>query len=520
MADPLTLSPSEMRVRWERADFALAALLVALTAIRTFFAASIGLSDDEAYYRLWSLAPALGYYDHAPMVAWFIAAGRAVFGDTALGVRLMAIAGSLLGALVVWRTASLLFGATVGRLATLFAVSMPLLGAGAIVITPDTPSTLFATLGLWALAELRTSRNAYWWLAVGLFAGLGLLSKYTNLFFGASILLWLIALKENRRWFLSWQLWAGGLLALLLFTPVVLWNAEHGWVSLAKQLGRVGHSKGFGLVYEAELFGAMLALLSPVIAVLAVVGLARSLAAIRQHGDSAHMLLVATIAPLLLYFVIHALHDRVQANWPAPVYPPLAIAAAIGATAGLRAQARSAWSAHEWLPGIASGVGLAMTGLLYLHALSPLYLAEGRPEATHQLHGWEQLARDVERIRQERNAQWIATASYATTAQLAFRLDRHVPVLQLNERIRYINLPMPDRELLERPALYVELERRAKRADLTRRFESVEPVGTLERTILGVTLARYSVFVVSRPRGMPLDPIAAGTSDQGSRSGT
>ncbi len=115
-------------------------------------------------------------------------------GDTPLGIRLPAILVSLVGPLVLWRTAGILFGPIVARRAVWIALAMPLLAVGGVIITPDTPSVLFWGLAGWALAELYVSRNANWWLAVGLFAGLGLLSKYSNLFVGASILLWLVLL--------------------------------------------------------------------------------------------------------------------------------------------------------------------------------------------------------------------------------------------------------------------------------------------------------------------------------------
>src|SRR5262245_22548687 len=68
----------------------LLGVALGLTALRLAVAAYTGLVDDEAYYRMWSLAPALSYLDHPPMVAWVIGAGRAIAGDTSLGVRLLA----------------------------------------------------------------------------------------------------------------------------------------------------------------------------------------------------------------------------------------------------------------------------------------------------------------------------------------------------------------------------------------------------------------------------------------------
>ena len=82
-------------LRIDTADRVLIAVALALFALRLVIAGNTGLVDDEAYYRIWSLAPALSYFDHPPMVAWIIAAGRAIAGDTVIGVRLLAPASLL-----------------------------------------------------------------------------------------------------------------------------------------------------------------------------------------------------------------------------------------------------------------------------------------------------------------------------------------------------------------------------------------------------------------------------------------
>src|SRR5688572_1936700 len=212
----LPVAPGSMLARVDRPAAVLLAAILALGLVRVWLAASLGLTEDEAYYRLWALAPARSYLDHPPMTGWMIAFGRWVAGDTPLGIRLPAILVSLGGPLVLWRTASILLGPIVARRATWIALAMPLLAVGGVIITPDTPSVLFWGLAGWALAELYSSRNANWWLVVGLTAGLGLLSKYSNLFVGASILLWLAWSPGNRVWLRRWQLWAGGVLACLL----------------------------------------------------------------------------------------------------------------------------------------------------------------------------------------------------------------------------------------------------------------------------------------------------------------
>jgi 4-amino-4-deoxy-L-arabinose transferase-like glycosyltransferase len=472
----------------------LLAVLLVLTMVRACLADVIPLTDDEAYYRLWALRPALSYLDHPPMVGWLIAAGRAVAGDTEFGIRLMAVLASVLGAFAIWRTASLLFGSDVGSLAVSYAIALPLLSVGAVVMTPDTSLVLFQVLAVWSLAELHVSGNRNWWLAVGVFAGLGLLSKYTGLFFGATVVLWLLAIPANWRWLRCWQLYAGGFIALLLFLPVIAWNVEHDWASFSKQFGRVVSGDRLSLEWQLELWGGMLLLVSPVLAWLAMQGIGWSIRGAALTRDWARALLVFAVAPILLYFVIHAFHGRVQPNWLAPIYPFLAIAAALATNerSGGERRMRIAYAA-----GAAASI---ISALIYVHAVSPLVVRADLKEPTHQLRGWAELAEAVAGLARSTGAKWIASSSYATTGQLAFRLDRILPVIQISERIRYVHLPKPDRTIIDSPALHVELDRRAKPDLLKEKFSSATPLGTLDRKHNGIVLARYQVYRIESPR--------------------
>jgi hypothetical protein len=84
--------------------------------------------------------------------------------------------------------------------------------------------------------------------------------------------------------------------------------------------------------------------------------------------------------------------------------------------------------------------------------------------------------------------------------QLAFALKDKAPVVQLNERIRYLHLPAIDDAVLACPALYVELERRSSPDLLDERFASVTPLGRIVRTQRGTPIGPYAVFLLSGPR--------------------
>lgn len=473
-------------LRHDPRDVALCATILLLAIVRVLVATNSGLTDDEAYYRLWALAPALSYLDHPPMVAWMIAGGQWAAGDTILGVRLPAIIASVIGPLVLWRTARNLLGSSTARYAVWAVLAMPLMAVGGVIMTPDVPSVLFWMLALWALSELEVSRNANWWLAVGLFAGLGLLSKYTNVFFGAGILLLLAFMPTYRRALWTWQLWVGGLLAVALTTPVLIWNAQHGGASLAKQLGRAVRGQGFSLIYFGELLGGFALLASPILAIAAFIGFVQIARSAIHRRNPNHAIMAATVVPLAGYLVVHALHSRVQANWPAPVYPTFALCAAIILSVSAERL--------RWLGVAALAVGFAFAALIYGHAISPLVALPSGKDPTAQMRGWPEFAGKIDGLRVEHGACRIVTSSYATTAQLAFHLKDRAPVAQLDQPLRYVHLP-PARGNLDCPVLYVELERRQSPDILLRHFAKISEIGAFTRTARGEALARYRVLL-------------------------
>src|SRR6266568_3784666 len=198
--------------------------ILGLVALRLIAAAFTPITFDEAYYWMWSKHVAGGYYDHPPMVAVVIRLGTLIAGDTELGVRLISILLALPMSWAVYRATEILFGSRRAAASAKILLNVTLMAAvGTLIVTPDAPLLVAASLLLYALAKvLQTGRGA-WWLAVGAAAGAAALSKYTALFFGPAILIWLVAIAKLRRWLISPWLYLGGLVALAIFAPVFLW---------------------------------------------------------------------------------------------------------------------------------------------------------------------------------------------------------------------------------------------------------------------------------------------------------
>src|SRR6202048_453391 len=314
-SDELAMSLTEPRLA---RNTALA--ILALVALRLAAAAWTPLTFDEAYYWMWSKRLAGGYYDHPPGVALVIRLGTMIAGDTELGVRLVAIWLALPMSWAVYRTASILFGGIRVAATAAILLNVTLMAAvGTLIVTPDSPLLVAASFVLFFLAKVLETGRGAWWLAVGAAVGAALLSKYTSLFFGPAILIWLVAVPKLRRWLISPWPYLGGLVALAIFSPVILWNADHQWVSFLKQLGRA-RIENFNPSFIGELIPTQIAFATPLVFILGAMGLYAMLRS-DSAGLASRALINSTFWTITLYFVWHSLHSRVEANWFGPVYP-------------------------------------------------------------------------------------------------------------------------------------------------------------------------------------------------------
>ena len=467
-----------------RATAGLLILLAALAVLRLLAAQSIHLTEDEAYYRLWAQQLRLGYYDHPPMVAWWIRAGRAIAGDTALGVRLLPVMSSLLTSLLVFDLGQRLGGRRTGLMAVLLYNATLTVGLGAILALPDVPAALFWVLTLWALD--RSRQQPAFWICAGVAAGLACLSKYSALFLAPGVLLWLALTPEGRRRLASPWPWLAVAIAAAIFSANIAWNAQHHWLTFAKQFGRVSPGR-FAPRYLVEFLAGQFVLLNPGVALLAGVGAVRAWT--RRTGDGGVPLMAAaTSAPFIAYLILHSLHDRVQAHWPVPVYCSAALLAAYAADQALGWKKRLARMAP---------LGMAVTAMALVYMALPQGMSQRDPAGA--LRGWPVFAAEVDGVRAADNAAWIGVLSYGVNGQLQAELGASAQVIQLNERDRYADLgeTTPD---LSRPGLVVDLKRRIDLAKLRACFAQVGAPTEIDRGPARDSDSRYVAVAVSGPR--------------------
>ncbi len=219
---------------------ALLWLVILGTVIRLLMAGAIGLGVDESYMVAAGRSFHIGYFDHPPL-SWWISAGAArLFGSEApVVVRLPFIALFAVSTWLMYRLTAEMFTRRAGFWAALAFNLAPVFGitTGGWVL-PDGP--LVCALLAMGIFLLRAwpSDGWRWWLAAGGAAGLAMLSKYSAGLVIAGAFAAVATDPAHRHWLRRPQPYVAGLVALLLFSPELIWNAQHDWASFAFQGGR------------------------------------------------------------------------------------------------------------------------------------------------------------------------------------------------------------------------------------------------------------------------------------------
>jgi dolichol-phosphate mannosyltransferase len=385
------------RVRWRRIVLGMVAYAVALRLVSL---GSVDLLPEEAYY--WNYAQHLdhGYLDHPPMVAWLIWAGTRVIRDAELGVRIGAFCSWIIAASFCFALARNLYGKTTACVALLLCATLPFYFAVGMFMTPDAPLTAAWAGALYFLeCALLRERRAAWW-GVGICLGAGMLSKYTIALLGVAALVFIVLDPRSRRWLREPAAHGAALLAVLLFSPVILWNASHEWASFAFQgPQRVSAGMHFSL---PSLVGFILLLLTPIGLAAVVISLAQHrktlLVSSRRERDRRPLFAaVLTLVPLAV-FVAFSLFHQVKLNWTGPLWLAVVPALAAAIVAGTRAHALN-FIVRAWLPTVATMLVLYGAGLHYLTLGLP-GVGYANPETLPPV-AWREFGRQAALIEQQ-----------------------------------------------------------------------------------------------------------------------
>jgi 4-amino-4-deoxy-L-arabinose transferase-like glycosyltransferase len=268
-------------------------------------------------------------------------------------------------------------------------------------------------------------------LAAGACGGLALLCKFHGMFLFAGVGFFLLTCREHRRWLLTPWPYAGALMAAVLFLPVIVWNARHGWVSFAFQGGRARPS-GIDPLGLLGALGGQALYLSPLLWLPLVVCLGRAL--LKGPTDGRRwMLACLALGPIVVFTAVALTGARVLPHWAAPGY--LMLFPLLGAEVAT-AIANHGRFVRTWL--IASAVLLAaVLAAVVATSLLPwptIAGPGGKPLAYPLLEsmGWAELRRELEARGVADEARlFIAATRWHEAAKIDYALGGRWPVLCL-----------------------------------------------------------------------------------------
>lgn len=287
-------------------------------ALRLLYAPSVELLPDETYYWQYAQHLAWSYLDHPPLVGWSIALTTSLFGDATWAVRLPALLAWCAMAAYLAAFTGAVFDAAARRMALVLASTLPLCFGMGFFLTPDILSyAAWAALLYYAeRALIREDPRA--WYGFGIALGLGLLSKYSVLFPAMATLVFALSDRGARRMLVRPEFGVAVVLALLLVSPVLLWNAERDWVSFTFQsTRRLAVTPRFSLHYLAL---HVLLVLTPLGAWMLLRSLGRSGSGRADRDARRFRLMMTFIALPLVSYLLFSLRQYPRFHWTGGIW--------------------------------------------------------------------------------------------------------------------------------------------------------------------------------------------------------
>lgn len=514
--------PGRCIIRGQRTDMnavskRLVWLIVAGTLLRLGLAAWFPLANDEAYHTLFLRHPAFSYFDHPPMLMVVESFGMALLGQSAEAVTPLAarLGFVLLFAGSTWLTFRIgkrLYGPAAGLLAAtaLNCSAYHSVAAGTFIL-PDGPLLFFWLLTIDRLslaldAAERHERATAIWAQVGIAWGLAMLSKYHAVFLPLGAVIYLAFRPGSRRTFLQPGPWLAVVIGLVLFSPVIYWNATHDWASFAFQSGRAVGG-GFRPEFFAIALLGQILYLTPWVwrdAVSSMVRLARGEVSDAEvpatdapaHGDRLKSLdrrtfLLSLSLPVLSVFFYVALRKPVLPHWSLvgllPAFPLIGQAWAdhlARPATHTRTRRRVSWALGFVLVSTLFTAAHARFGLVPWNRFGQAGERMAQVDLTLDGIFWGGLAEQLERRGWVPGPdEFLFTSRWYESGHLARELGASRTVLCYNRRdSRGFSDWANPADYVGRDGILVSLSAKAdvEPACFDRWFESIEPLGTIE----------------------------------------
>lgn len=436
-------------------------MLLILTLFRFWYAGTIQLAQDEAYYWQWSRHLAWGYYDNPPAFAPVIRFFTGIFGATEVGVRAGAIVSALVASVFIYLIARRLFGAQIALISILVANIIPEFAWGAIIATLDPLQLAFWSATLYVI--LRAVDGGWgWWILAGVLTGITALSKLNGFWLLPSVLLYLAVSPSRRVWLTRPHPYVAAVIAIAIFSPFIWWNHTHQnafWIHIGV-MGSRSSEHDRPLKWFFRFLGDQALLVSPLL-FLTLLGafVAGWKERQREGGDAVLFVWAPTVTALALTALV-SLRSKVEGNWPAAGYVSGSILIALALSrAWTSGRARS----RTW---VVAACALSLLLALLGYFPQPFYAAglnpwKGKPSADrlNETVGWREMAARIHAESQAMGTDpFVFGINYRMPSEAAFYLPGQPRTysLFLHDRSNEYMFWEDPRQLVGRDAILVQ----------------------------------------------------------------
>jgi Dolichyl-phosphate-mannose-protein mannosyltransferase len=382
-------------------------LVVAKLALHLATANRYGYFRDELYFLDLARHLDWGYVDTAPLIAVYAKVALLLGGSLPVLRGIAAVAGAAKVAVTIVLVRELGGRRHAQLLAGLCALLAPIFLAQDTLMTMNGFEPLFWMGCVFALIRVIRTGDSRWWIAFGIFAGLGLENKHSTLFFGAAVVIALVLSPQRRELGKRW-IWIGGAIALLLFLPNILWQVRHGFPTL-EDLENVKRSGKNVVLSPLQFVKEQILFLHPLLLPIWAAGL---LSLLFGRLSRSRLLGLTYLALLALMIA-----GKAKNYYLAPIYPVLFAAGAVAIEGWLE---HRRWSAGRLWPKAAIAAAVVVVAAPFVPAILPflppdrlvayqhrLGVGDSKTEVAHEgpleqrfgdQFGWPELVADVAKI--------------------------------------------------------------------------------------------------------------------------
>lgn len=419
-------------------------ILIIIFHLSFWFAISSNLTihPDEADHWVWSQHLSWGYFEHPPMIAFVIRLFTDIFGDKWYAIELCSQSMSILTIIFLFILSKELFGVEAALVSVIMTESMPLFFIGSTILTIDNIMIVFWIMTTYLfLKGLKEDKKGFLLLS-GVTFGLGLMSKYTMILLPASIFLYLVVSPHHRVLLKRKEPYLSFLIGLIIFSPVIFWNAENDWLSFKYQFtkGLTGGEKGGQFFF---FIGSQFVILGPTIFPFFLYSIYKGF---RNFRDSSVLYLTVLASFPFFFFAFASFRSKyTDVGWSdvalivgivfmgkvfIDIYREMGIRKKIIISSAL------------FMP------GFLLSGFLAVHSIKPFPFIPKNVDKSLEMFGWDKIGAEAEKAFNkylpDEKRRYIISKEYQMAGSLSFYAPSHPIPYSFNKSFRNVWMKVED----------------------------------------------------------------------------